>query len=92
MTGLQKIEIDSNDKNFPWRSFYNSDENEIYTFYRQGQSYRIPVLDIEHKFNETKVLPYIYEKIIDKVLGQMYLINNKALIVRCSCQIMFFKL
>ena len=50
------------------------------------------MLDIETPLNEGKVQPYIYEKIIDKVLGQMYLINNKALIARCSCQILFFKL
>ena len=50
------------------------------------------LFDIPNPKNETKVQPYIYEKIIDKVLGQMYLINNKALIARCSCQIMFFKL
>ena len=34
ITGLQKLKLECNDKNFPWKSFYNSDENEVYTFYR----------------------------------------------------------
>ena len=31
------------------------------------------------------------EQIIDKDLGQMYLINGKALIARSSSQVLFFK-
>lgn len=38
---------DSNDKNFPVKAFYNSEYNEIYSFYRQGQSFRVPVFEIE---------------------------------------------
>ena len=34
----------------------------------------------------------IYERITDKDLGTMYLINGKALVVRCSTQVLFFKL
>ena len=33
-----------------------------------------------------------YEKIYDKDLGQMFLINETALIARSSSQILFFKL
>ena len=35
---------------------------------------------------------YILEKICERDLGDMYLINNKALVARCSSQILFFKL
>jgi len=35
---------------------------------------------------------YIFERIYDKDLGQMYLVNGKALIARCSSKILFFKL
>ena len=30
--------MDSNKKNFPYKSFYNPDLDEVYLFYRQGQS------------------------------------------------------
>ena len=32
------FKMDSNKKNFPYKSFYNEDLNEVYLFYRQGQS------------------------------------------------------
>jgi len=35
---------------------------------------------------------FYYEKIYDKDLGKMYLINGKALVSQCSSQILFFKL
>ena len=38
--------IDSNDKNFPYKCFYNYDDNEVYAFYRQGQSFRVPVTSV----------------------------------------------
>lgn len=46
---------------------------------------------IEHRSNKDKT-EYLYEKIYDKDLGQMFLIYGKALVVRCSSQILFFKL
>ena len=30
------FKMDSNKKNFPYKSFYNEDLNEVYLFYRQG--------------------------------------------------------
>ena len=65
--------MDCNKKNFPQKCFYNLDNNEVYTFYRQGESLRIPVLDIEHDINEDKK-DYYFQKIYDKDLGAMYLI------------------
>jgi len=35
---------------------------------------------------------YYYEKIYDKDLGKMFLVNGKALITQCSSQLLFFKL
>ena len=35
---------------------------------------------------------FAYEKIYDKDLGQMFLVNETALIARSSSQILFFKL
>ena len=29
-----QVKLDTNRKNFPMKSFYNDDENEVYTFYR----------------------------------------------------------
>lgn len=34
--GKFSLKMDTNRKNFPMKSFYNDEENEIYTFYRQG--------------------------------------------------------
>jgi hypothetical protein len=33
-----EVEMNSNKKNFPYKSFYNEDLKEVYLFYRQGQS------------------------------------------------------
>ena len=61
--------------------------NEIYTFYRQGQSYRVPVFDIDVKANYEmdKIKDrYTFQDIFDKDLGQMFLINETALVARSS--------
>ena len=36
-----KKEMDCPMKNFPYKCFYNEDKDEIYSFYRQGQSFTI---------------------------------------------------
>ena len=69
-------------KNFPYKSFYNTDENLIYSFYRQGQAFTIDGDDA----NKVK-----FEKMTDMDLGQMYLFNNKALIARSSSKVVFFR-
>ena len=33
--------LDTIDKNFPWKCFYNEDAKEVYVFYRQGQAFTI---------------------------------------------------
>lgn len=70
-------------KNFPYKSFYNTDENVIYSFYRQGQAFSVGGDDAK----EVK-----FEKMTDMDLGQMYLFNNKALIARSSSKVVFFKI
>lgn len=88
------IKIDSNNKNFPVKCFYNSEHNEVYSFYRQGQSFRIPCFVCEHESNyvfagintQKKELKdeFTYQDIYDKDLGQMFLINETALVCRSS--------
>lgn len=88
------LKIDSSPKNFPTKCFYNTEYNEIYTFYRQGQSYRIPVFEIDckaNKENEKLKNDYYYQDIFDRDLGQMFLVNETALVTRSSSQILFFR-
>lgn len=70
-------------KNFPYKSFYNEERNEIYTFYRQGQAF---IIDAEDASN------YTFDRMTDMDLGQMYLIFDTALIARSSSDILFFKI
>lgn len=70
-------------KNFPYKIFPNNEEGEIYIFYRQGQAFTINTADPSI---------YQYERMTEMDLGQMYLINNKALIARSSSRILFFKI
>ena len=70
-------------KNFPYKCFYNDELDEIYSFYRQGFSFII---------KPDKSEDYIFDKMTDMDLGQMYLVYNKALIARSSSEVLFFKL
>lgn len=61
--------------------------NEIYTIYRQSEAFIISEEDSRiYRFDQT-----ITEE-PGVALGQMYLIFNKALIVSCSSDILFFKI
>lgn len=55
----------------------------IYSFYRQGQCFNV---------NGDDAMDVKFEKMTDQDLGQMYLINNKALVARSSSKIVFFKI
>ena len=57
---IGKTVLDCNLKNFPWKCFYSETREEIYLFYRQGQTFNIDPNDL----GEIK-----YQKIIDKDLG-----------------------
>ena len=37
-----KFKMDSNEKNFPYKCFFSAEYNHVYSFYRQGESFRIP--------------------------------------------------
>lgn len=78
-----KYVMDCSKKNFPYKSFYNDELNEIYSFYRQGFSYIIPADDGQD---------FICDRMTDRDLGQMYLVYNSALICRSSSQILFFRI
>lgn len=78
---IKKMECNS--KNFPYKSFYNDEDNVIYSFYRQGQAFTV---------NADDAMDVQYEKMTDVDLGQMYLVNNKALIARSSSKVLFFKI
>lgn len=69
-------------RNFPVKSFYSEHYQEIYTFYRQGQSFT-------HSYHDPTVIKH--EKVTDSDLGNMYLVFDKALITRSSSSILFFK-
>jgi hypothetical protein len=69
--------------NFPVKSFYSSITNCVYTFYRQGQCITTNALNP----SEAK-----YENLPVNDMGTMYLLFEKALIVRSSSTILFFKI
>ena len=54
-------------KNFPVKSFYNDDEDEIYSFYRQGEALIIQPHNSEQ---------YELSDMTDRELGSMYLVYN----------------
>lgn len=74
--------LDCTKKNFPYKSFYNEERNEVYAFYRQGQAFTISVGDLT-KFR--------YERMTELDLGQMILFKGEALIARSSSRVLFFK-
>lgn len=87
---IESKHLGGSSKNFPQKSFYNPEQKEVYTFYRQSQSFIIP---LEAKNAEE---PYIFNQNISEepgtALGQMYLIFYNALIVSCSNDIIFFRI
>lgn len=78
----QSVVLECSKKNFPYRCFFNDERNEVYSFYRQGQSFMVDADDAS-KFS--------LERMTDQDLGQMFLIYNTALIARSSSSILFFK-
>ena len=42
---IVKIDLECSKKNFPYKCFYNDEKQEIYSFYRQGQSIKIMIKD-----------------------------------------------
>jgi hypothetical protein len=77
------MKMDCTSKNFPYKVFANDENNESYIFYRQGQVFTV---------NNTDPNEYQFARMTEMDLGQMYLVNNKALIARSSSRILFFKI
>ena len=73
---------DCSELNFPVKSFYSSITNCVYTFYRQGQCFTI---------NASEPSECKFEQLPLNDMGTMYLLFDKALIVRSSSTILFFK-
>ena len=100
----EKVKMKCSSMNFPWKTFYNPEDEDIYCFYRHGQVITINAAnsnriqkamsrnDLDNKGPKTKLDVYKIEQMTDKDLGQMFLINNKALIARSSSTILFFKI
>ena len=80
---VSKVIDSSSKKNFPYKCFYNEELDEIYSFYRQGYSFIIKGKNSED---------YVFDRMTEMDLGQMYLVYNEALIARSSSDILFFKL
>lgn len=68
---------DCSDENFPQRCFYNETGKEIYTFYRQGHAVTIP---IEMQGKSYILKDFVTEKPLNKSLGELYLIEEQALV------------
>ena len=76
--------LEKQKKNFPLKCFYNSDKNEIYSFYRQGDYFIINAdLPDHYEFGQIKDID---------VLGQAILVYNEALIIKGSSEICMYKL
>ena len=69
--------------NFPIKSFYSSITNCVYTFYRQGQCFTV---------NTSNTTECKFEQLPLNDMGTMYLLFEKALVVRSSSTILFFKI
>ena len=78
---LVQRELDSSLTNFPVKCFYNESDKEIYSFYKEGDTFVIKANDLED---------YVYQKICN--IGQAALFLSNALIIQSSFKIKFFKL
>lgn len=69
--------------NFPIKSFYSSHYKYVFVFYRQGHCFTIDPAEPKQ---------CRCEEITDADLGSMFLLFERALIVRSSSSILFFKI
>ena len=74
-------QLDCTVKNFPVKCFYNPSKNQIYSFYRQGESLTVSPCHLEN---------YKIAKIFDGDIGEIVLINCECLIISSSGKIKFF--
>jgi hypothetical protein len=69
----------SSKRDFPYKCFYNDEEDEIYAFYRQGNFFNIPVSENSENQKEIET-----GDCTDMSLGDMYLVFNKLIVARSS--------
>ena len=84
---FEKVIPEMSPLNFPYKCFWNETLHEVYTFYRQGEAFRIKLDENDY----TKVVETQLEKICDVDLGTMFLIKETCLVCRSSGNILFFK-
>lgn len=87
LSSVSSIEIeDCTQRNFPIKTFYSEVTGDCYTFYRQGHCI---TNSAESPTDDSKTS---LEKVTDADLGAMYLLFDKALVVRSASSIYFFKI
>ena len=74
---------DCSELNFPIKSFYSAESKNCHTFYRQGHGFTAKA----EQPDQCK-----QERLTTADFGSMYLIYDKALVVRSSNSILFFKI
>ena len=68
--------------NFPINNFYDFEHDQVYCFYRHGESITVNLNDLAKVRTQT---------IVTESLGQMYFIYNKILVANSSDTVLFFK-
>lgn len=77
------MQIENYSSNYPLKCIYNEDKQEVYSFYRLGESFIVPIGDAK---------AYQMDVMTSDVLGTIYLIYNKALVAGTSDCTNFYKL
>jgi hypothetical protein len=78
-----ELDIENYSSNFPLKCIYNEDKQEVYSFWRLGESFIVPLGDAKG---------YQMDVMENVVLGTMYLVYNKALVAGTSDCTSFYKL
>ena len=80
---VAKVQIENYSSNYPLKCIYNEEKQEVYSFYRLGEAFIIPIGD---------AMGYQMDVMTSDVLGTIYLIYNKALCAGTSDCTNFYKL
>ena len=55
VTSHMDVKMHSNRRNFPFKCFYSAGDNEIFSFYRQGEVFKVPIRETKMKHNGEKL-------------------------------------
>jgi hypothetical protein len=72
---ISTVHVPCSENNFPIKSFYSEENNECYTFFRQGQGFVTTLKDISF---------FWVQKLSEHAFGSMFMLYGQALITRCS--------